>query len=181
MALQLDEPIEHPFDFAEGEVEARSGVREADRAVEVAGGVHLDEGEAGVLAVLRTEPAVEWTAAVDLGGDPGRGLAGLVVTGLADVCLRIGVDEAFEPAVVGTALAQVHLLVAQEDLGVDGASAFRTDRAGDLVQDLPRGAGLRGARRVAGGHCDLRDGFDPATLPRSIARPPCPGSQRRRG
>src|SRR5215203_230385 len=44
-----------------------AGVGEADRAVEVAGGVDLDDPEAGVLGVLGADPAVARAAQLDRG------------------------------------------------------------------------------------------------------------------
>lgn len=64
-----DERVEARQDLSqrEGEpVRLMAGVGEADRAVEVAGGVDLDQPDAGVLLVVGAEPAVErqpsWTS-----------------------------------------------------------------------------------------------------------------------
>lgn len=62
-----DERVEARQDLSqrEGEpVRLMAGVGEADRAVEVARGVDLDQPDAGVLLVVGAEPAVERTPAV---------------------------------------------------------------------------------------------------------------------
>jgi hypothetical protein len=72
LALGAHERVEHLLHLLQAErvtVLLRPGARfgEADRAVEVADGVHLDDPEAGVLGVLRTDPAVVRAAARDRG------------------------------------------------------------------------------------------------------------------
>ena len=63
LALGGDERVEHRLDLREAErepVSPRPGSRvgKADRAVEVAGGVDLDDPQTGVLGVLGADPAV---------------------------------------------------------------------------------------------------------------------------
>ena len=147
VALELDEAVEHPLDLGQGQVEAGAGVGEADRAIEVARAVDLDQGEAGVLAMLGADPAVERAALEDLGRDAGRRLAGLVEPGLLHVRLGVGVDQALEPAVVVAALAHVDLVVAEQDLRVDDRAALGADRARDFVEDLAVGSRLGVERR----------------------------------
>jgi hypothetical protein len=109
---------------------------EADRAVEVALRVHLDEGEAGVLLVLGAEAAVEWAAVMHLGLELERDGARLVVAQLSEVELRVGIDQRFERAVLRTALAHDDLVVTDVQLRVDHALAKGADRTGQLEKDL---------------------------------------------
>ncbi|MBA3876648.1 MAG: hypothetical protein C0498_06885 [Anaerolinea sp.] len=94
-----------------------------------------------MLAVLRTQPAVEWTAALDLGGDPGGRLSRLVELRLLDVGPSVRVDQTLEPAVIRAALAQEDLALSEQHLGVDRDSADRADRSRDLVEDRSVRAG----------------------------------------
>jgi hypothetical protein len=113
-----------------------AGVGEADRAVEVAAAVHLDQSEAGVLLVLGTHPAVERAALDDLGLELERDRPGLVEALLRQVQLGVRVDERLEQAVLAAALAQDHPVVAHVHLGVDHRLAQRADRLRVLEEDL---------------------------------------------
>ena len=68
MAFRLYEMIQDAFDFFQSQVEACSGIGKAQRTVHVAGAVHFDDPQAGMLLVLGTQTAVKRTAALDLGG-----------------------------------------------------------------------------------------------------------------
>src|SRR5947207_7253151 len=86
LTLGLDKPVEHELNLLARELEpglgeVRAGVREAQRAIHVAGGVHLDERQAGVLLVLRAETAVQGTPVPDLGRELERQRPRLVVSG----------------------------------------------------------------------------------------------------
>src|SRR5207244_3768372 len=123
-----DEAVEHRLDLLVRDLEAgrremRAGVREAERAVEVAGGVHLDEREAGVLLVVRAEAAVERAAVADLGRELQRDGARLVEP--LDPRVEVGVaeDERLEPTVLRAALAHDDLAVTQQDPRVDDLPA----------------------------------------------------------
>ena len=88
IALGGDEAVEHELDLLKREREAVrlvAGVGEADRAVEVAAAVHLDDREAGVLLVLGADTAVERTAVLDLALILERQRPGLVVALLRHV------------------------------------------------------------------------------------------------
>ena len=136
VAFDLDEAVEHGLYLFEGEVVAYGGVSEADRAVEVAGGVDLDEGEADVLLVFGAEAAIERAAVVDLGAEVEGYSAGLVETDAADVHLGVGADDALKPTVFGASLAHVDLVVADDYLGVYDRLAFRANGAGEFVKDI---------------------------------------------
>ena len=183
VALELHEPVEHRLDLGDGEVEARAGIREADRAVEVAGGVHLDQREAGVLAVLRAQAAIERAAVDALRGDARRGLAGLVELRLLHVGAGVPVDQSLEPAVLRAPLAHERAVVAQEHLGVDDDPALRADRPGRLVEDLAVRAGARRKRGEHAASCrwgvrlEARSGRTGPTATgadRGLGRPPAP-------
>jgi hypothetical protein len=53
------------------------GVRETDGAGKIAGRVDLDDGQTGVLLVVRTKTAIEWTAMFRAGLRRERAVAGL--------------------------------------------------------------------------------------------------------
>jgi hypothetical protein len=113
-----------------------AGVDEADRAVQVAVGVDLDDPQAGVLLVLRAQPAVRRAAVADLGLEGQRDRAGLVEARRVQVRLRVAVYQRLELPVVAAPLAQEHLLVADVHLGVDGDLAHRADALGELDEHL---------------------------------------------
>ena len=139
LALRGDEHVEHPVALLEGDrvaVGLVAGVGEADRAVQVAVGVDLDDPEAGVLLVLRAQPAVRRAAVLDLGLEGQRDRAGLVEPRRGQVRLRVAVDQRLELAVLPAALAQVDLVLADVDLGVDHHLAHRADALGVLDEHL---------------------------------------------
>ncbi|HEY3051408.1 MAG TPA: hypothetical protein VGJ40_06740 [Gaiellaceae bacterium] len=112
------------------------GVGEADRTIEVAVRVHLDQAQAGVLLVLGAEAAVERAAVLDLGLELERQRPRLVEAQLTHVQLGVRVDERLEAAVLRAALAQQHAIVADVELGVDDHLAHRADRLRVLEEDL---------------------------------------------
>lgn len=87
-----------------------TGVGEAHRAVEVAGGVDLDDPQAGVLLVVRAQPAVQRAAVAHLGLGLQRQGARLVEPLHVDVHLGVAVEQRFEGAVVPAALRMNTLL-----------------------------------------------------------------------
>jgi hypothetical protein len=138
-ALRLDEGVEHRLDPLEVQRVAvrlvpRAGLGEADRAVKIAGGVDLDDPETAVLLVLGADAAVPRTAVDDLGLQPQRAVARLVVALDLDVALRVAVHERLERAVVGAALAEVDPAIAGHYLRLDVPAADRADRAGQLEE-----------------------------------------------
>ncbi|MFN8557897.1 MAG: hypothetical protein U0531_11330 [Dehalococcoidia bacterium] len=58
LTFELDEAVEHPLHLRHGERKAVLGVGEADRTVEVADAVDLNQAEAGVLLVIGAKAAV---------------------------------------------------------------------------------------------------------------------------
>ena len=139
LALAGDEDVEHAVDLLEAQrvaVGLVAGVGEADRAVEVAVGVDLDDPEAGVLLVLRAEAAVERAAVDDLGLELERDGARPVEAHRVEVHPGVAVDERLELAVLAAALAQVHPVVADVHLRVDHRLAHRADAPGELDEDL---------------------------------------------
>ena len=136
VAFDFDETVEHGLDLFQGKVVTDAGVSEANGAIEVAGGVDLDEGEADVLLVLRAEAAVEGAAVFDLGAEVQGDGAGLVESDAADVHLGVGADDALEPAVLWAAFSHVDLVVADDYLGIDDGFAFGADGPGEFVEDI---------------------------------------------
>ena len=139
LALRAHEGVEHRRHLILGQgiaVGLVARVGEADRAVQVAAGVDLDDPEAGVLLVLGAEPAVERAALGHLGLELERQRAGLVVALLRHVELGVRVDERLELAVVGAALAQHDPVVADQHLGVHHDLAQGADRLRVLEEDF---------------------------------------------
>jgi len=100
-------------------------VGQTQRAVEIASGVDLDDGKAQVLFVLWTHSTVVWASQILCCGKGERELTGLSVAGNILKERGVSEQEGFERAVVRAELAQVHSLVAIEDLGSDHRSANR--------------------------------------------------------
>jgi hypothetical protein len=140
LALGRHERVEHPSDLCAREREvvglAPSGVGEADRAVQVAAAVDLDDAQARVLLVLRADPAVQRTPVMDVGLEREWQRARLVEPLLGHVGLGIGGDQRLERAVLRAALAQHDAVVARVDLRIDHAFAPRADRARELQEHL---------------------------------------------
>ena len=139
-ALSLHEGVEHRLDLLEAQRVAvllvpRAGLGEADRTVQVAGGVDLDDPETGVLLVLGTDAAIPRTAVDDLGLQPQRTVARLVVALDLDVALRVAVHERLERAVLRAALAQEDPALAGHHLRLHVPAADRANRAGQLEED----------------------------------------------
>src|SRR5205823_12951627 len=105
------------------------------RTVEIAGRVHLDEREAGVLLVLGAETAIERTTLFDLGLESKRQRSRLVMTEDARVEIGVSEHDRLERAVVGATLPHHHLAVAKMDLSVDHPATDRTERPRDLPED----------------------------------------------
>src|SRR5205823_10834354 len=104
------------------------------RTVEIAGRVHLDEREAGVLLVLGAETAIERTTLFDLGLESKRQRSRLVVTEDARVEIGVSEHDRLERAVVGATLPHHHLAVAKMDLRVDHPATDRTERPRKLQE-----------------------------------------------
>ena len=111
--------IEHVFHFFERQAEAGTGFGEAKRTIHVAGAVDLDDAETGVLLMVRAEAAIVRAAVFDLRSVSERDRARLVELAEGGVRFRVAVDQSFEGSTVGAALAHVHFVIAEQDLGVD--------------------------------------------------------------
>ena len=84
--------------------------------------------------MLRAETAVQGAAVLHLGAElQGEG-AGLVKLDGVDVHLRVGADDALEPAVVRATFAHEDLVVTDDDLGIDDRLALGADASGQLVK-----------------------------------------------
>ena len=91
-----------------------------------------------VRLVIGTQPTVVGTAVLDLGGKLKGDRTRLVELGRAGVGLGIGIHQRFKQAVVGTSFAHKHLVVSQQDVGIDDPPALRTNAAGQLVENIAR-------------------------------------------
>jgi hypothetical protein len=135
LALGADEGVEHRLDLPQGErvavlLGAGARVGEADRAVEVARRVDLDDPEAGVLRVLGADPAVVRASARGRRLALERLVAGPLEALDLDVALCVPVHDGLERAVVGAAPAQDHLAFADDQLRGKHPSAARADGLG---------------------------------------------------
>ncbi len=139
LAFRPNEGIEARLHLLEGQRETlrvMAGPGEADRAVEVAMAVDLEDAEAGMLLVIRAQPAVQGATPGDLGLGLQRDRARLVEAHGLEVPVGTGVQQRFEAAVVGAALPQVQLVVPDVDLRVGDDLADRADALGVLDEDL---------------------------------------------
>ena len=68
LALGLNKPVEHRLHLCYAEIISWSGVGKAGWASQVASGGNLDKTDTGVLLVLGTQAAIEWTAILNLCG-----------------------------------------------------------------------------------------------------------------
>ena len=137
--LRGDEGVQHHRALLRSDgvaVGLMPGVGEADRAVQVAAGVDLDNAEAGVLLVLRAQAAVRRTAVLDLGLERQRERPRPVEPRRGHVGLRVPVHQRLERAVLAAALAQVDLPPANVHLRVDHHLAHRADALGVLDEHL---------------------------------------------
>ena len=126
--------VEQLFHLFERQAESRRRIGEAKRTIHVAGAVDLDDAEAGMLLMVRAQTAIMRTAALDLCAICQGNRAGLVVGRERRVGLGVCVNERRKGSAVGTALAHVDFVVAQENLGVDHPAAVRTDAARKLMK-----------------------------------------------
>ena len=144
VALRRHEVVQNPLNLGKRQIVALTRVGKAERARHVARGVDLDDAHADVLGVIGTKPAVVGTPSVNgcrVGLWDG---AGLVEAGRRHILVRIPVDFPFEPAVVRTPLAQVHLVVSQQHLGIDDAPALGAEAARQFVKHFTgRRRGIR--------------------------------------
>src|SRR5215211_4891927 len=144
LALGPDEGVEHRVDLLQRQAVAvllwpGAGVGEADRAVEVARGVDLDDPQAGVLGMLRADTTIVWAAIGHLRLSPSWALPRLVEALDLHVALRVPVDDGFEEAVVRTLTTQDHPTAPYQQLRIENELAARAYRLG---------AGQRLASRV---------------------------------
>lgn len=144
LSLRGDERIQHRLDLRERERVAvglmpGAGLGEADRAVEVAAGVDLDDPEAGVLGVLGADAAVARTALVGRGLAQQRRRAGPVVALRVAPAVAVAVGERLDRAVLGALAPEDHAPVAVDQLRVEASAAVRADRASRCGQGDARG------------------------------------------
>jgi hypothetical protein len=129
VTLQCHQPIEHCLHIGQCQIEALPGVGEADRVLQIAAGVDLDQRHADVLFVLRAEPTVPGTAVVHIGAPTKVDAAGFVEPRRGDIRLGVGADRCLEPTVLPASLAKVDAVLAQQDLCVDRSLANRANAA----------------------------------------------------
>src|SRR5206468_990275 len=102
---------------------------EAHWAPQVAAGSDLDQGDAGVLLMIGTQPAIVRAALLDLRAVGVRlpgGLAEFVPVVIGDV----RADKVLDQAVLRTLLAEVDPTISCDDLRIDDAPAMRAEAAG---------------------------------------------------
>ena len=134
-----DEGVDSRLALLAGERESvrlMTGVGEADRAIKVAVGVHLDESDAGVLLVVWAQAAVERATLYHFRLGLERQRARLVEPQRIEVHLGIAVEQGLELAVLPAAFAHEHRVVPNVHLGVDHPLADRADALRQLDEDL---------------------------------------------
>ena len=128
--------IQNALHFFECQVEARTGIGKAERTLHVTGAIHLNDAQAGVLLMLRTETAVVRTPLLDVGGVGQGDGARLVEACCGGIGLSITIDQSFKQTMLRTTLAHIHFIVTQEDMRIDDAAALRANAAGQLIEDV---------------------------------------------
>ena len=146
LAFQFHEAVQHRLHLGQAQVISGAGIGEADGAVQVAGRIHLDDGQAGMLLMLRTEPTVQGAPLLHLGAELLGDSARLIEFQGIDIHLGVGAEDAFEPPVLLATLAHIHLSVPENYLCIDDCFALRAYASGELEEDvvmLPVNLGLR--------------------------------------
>ena len=69
IALGAHVVVQHLLHFFQRKTKSRAGSRKAQRAIHIASAVHLDNAQAGVLLMVRAQPAVARTAVVDFAAE----------------------------------------------------------------------------------------------------------------
>ena len=132
------EVVEHRFNFFERQAEPGPRRREAQRTIHVAHAVDLNDPEAGVLLMVGTQSAVVRTAPLVFGAERQRNGSRFVVPAVRDIRLCVPVDERLEGAAGWTPLSHVDLVVSENHLRVDHATAVGADAPRQLVEDVVR-------------------------------------------
>src|SRR5229473_425019 len=89
-----------------------------------------------MLLMIRTEPAVIRTSFFDFRSVGKRDRAWLVELAETRVGFGVPVDQSFEGSTVGTPLRHEHLVISEQDFGVDYFLAIGADAAGEFVEDV---------------------------------------------
>jgi len=147
---ELPDLVERPVQRA-----PRAGLRVADRALEVAVLVDLDERQARVLHVVGTQAAVVRAAVRHRGREAVGQLRRLDPRLAARAVVRgVVADQDALGAVHRAPLVHVDALAAHDDLRLDHVQAFAADARGRVVEEIRTGlAGhrsLRAARTTSG-------------------------------
>jgi hypothetical protein len=129
-----DESFEHGVDLFQTQVVPRSGVGKASGTRQVAAGIDLDEGQAGVLLVLRAQSTIFGAPLLYLGGELQGNGPWLVVLQGVDLPLGISRDHGLEPAVIGTSLPHEDPVFLQMNLGIDDLLALGTETPGQFIE-----------------------------------------------
>src|SRR5260370_16143542 len=137
-AFRPDEIIEHRFDFFQSQAETRASFSKAKRTIHVAGAVNLNDAQARVLLVVRTEPAVVGTPFLD-GRSVGEwNRSRLVELGEIRIGFSVCVDQSFEGPAVWAPLGHKYLVISEQDFGIDHFFALGTDAPGELIENVVR-------------------------------------------
>src|SRR5262249_37862123 len=113
-------------------------VGKAHRAGEIAGLVDLDDGDAGMLLVIRTEAAIPRAAALGLGERRERPIAGLQVFERAAPVDGIIRHQGLHHAMLDAALGIVDAAVFLDDLGRHQREAGLAQRGGLTEKEIRR-------------------------------------------
>ncbi len=134
--LGTNKVVEHCLDLFHRKAEAGPRIGKAERTIHVAGAVHLNNAQAGVLLMVGAQSAVVRASILDFGPESQRDRPRLVEPGKIGICLCVAVDKRFERPTLGAALGHVDLVVAQQDLCIDHFAAIWTNTPRELVEDV---------------------------------------------
>lgn len=119
---------------------------ETHRAGEIAGVVHLDDGQARMLLMVGTEAAVIGAAMIRARLKLQRPVAGLQPVALRFPVGEVVGDQGLLDAVVRAALLQIDRSILGDDLGRDQSEATLTQAAGLAQEQVGRALARGGGR-----------------------------------
>ena len=131
-----DVVVQNVFDFFERQAEPGPGFGKTQRTGHIAGAVHFDDAQAGVLLMVRAQAAIVRAAVLHFGRELHGNRARLVELRGIRIGLRVAINQPFEHAMIRAALAHVDLVVANQDVRVDHAPAFRANAARQFIEDV---------------------------------------------
>ncbi len=152
LPFALDQQIEHGLDLREAARSrlGRRGAGEAGRAFEVAMLVDLDQGQAAVLLVVGTEPAIVGAPLVDAGMEFERHIPGFEEIPATLPIARLARHQCLLDAVFGAALQVIDRAALLDDLRRHQTHAGLAERGGLAEKDVGPRLARRGDQVLSG-------------------------------